>query len=161
MRTDNRQCALLQIGEQSLGFASSIRISPNPGSSKLGVFNDSLDPSPCDLFIPKSSLKISCNFGRLTDEKAKELAMQDTRHCGSDLHGVKPACPKPEHKSDHYELVPDGPKFGIALRGEIKVHGLDSQKARNLLSILNSVIEVEKDGEEKNYAGDCSGECSA
>jgi len=115
---------------------------------------DSLNSLVCGLF-KSSPKKVGCNFGRLTDGNEKGFAMQDTGkmvcpictkellqptflcfHCGSDLHGMKPARRNP--KASPYEIVPDGSKFGITLRGEIKIHGLELKNAQSLISILNS-----------------------
>ena len=45
--------------------------------------------------------------------------------CGKDLQ-------------DAYLVVPDGVRYGIALGGEIKLHGLELKRAREIASILNS-----------------------
>ena len=39
-----------------------------------------------------------------------------------------------------HKIVPDGFKFGIAVEGEIKIHGLDLKKAQELAALLNSII---------------------
>jgi len=67
-------------------------------------------------------------------------------HCGKDLHGMKMASLKTQHKMDCYEIVADGHRFGIAFRKEIKIHGLDIKRAESLLAILNSVGDVEETG---------------
>jgi|WetSurMetagenome_2_1015567.scaffolds.fasta_scaffold111779_3 hypothetical protein len=36
-----------------------------------------------------------------------------------------------------YEIVPDGEMFGIALRGEIKIHGIEMESAQSILTALN------------------------
>ncbi len=59
-------------------------------------------------------------------------------HCGSDLHGMKLARCNP--KAGPFGIVPDGFKFGITLRGEVKIHGLELKNAQSLVSILNSVL---------------------
>jgi hypothetical protein len=43
-----------------------------------------------------------------------------------------------------YQIVPDGQKYGIALAGAIKIHGLDFEKAQRLAAILNSVAGMEE-----------------
>jgi len=48
-------------------------------------------------------------------------------HCGRDLH------------LDLYVIVPDGLQFGIAIEGEIRMHGLDLKRAQYLVSLLNSI----------------------
>jgi hypothetical protein len=48
------------------------------------------------------------------------------KRCGQDLHSMKLAQPQAQPKSNLYEFVPDGQKFGIAIQGEIIVHGLNS-----------------------------------
>jgi predicted amidophosphoribosyltransferase len=57
------------------------------------------------------------------------------RHCGLDLHSSRLF--KDKTSADFYEVVPDGEKFGLALEGEIKVHGLDLQEAEITAKIFN------------------------
>jgi hypothetical protein len=45
--------------------------------------------------------------------------------CGKDL------------QADLYMIVPDGKVFGIALRGEVLIHGLALKMAQDIASILN------------------------
>ena len=45
--------------------------------------------------------------------------------CGNDL------------QADLYVIVPDGKLFGIALRGEVLIHGLALKMAQDIASILN------------------------
>ncbi len=47
--------------------------------------------------------------------------------CGRDL------------EADLYAVVPDGLTYGIALEGEIRIHGLQLRRAQEIASILNSV----------------------
>jgi len=42
-----------------------------------------------------------------------------------------------------YYVVPDGLDFGIAVAGEVKIHGLTLNKARRLVELLNSVGVVQ------------------
>ena len=51
-------------------------------------------------------------------------------HCGKDLD------------SDLYEIVLDGVKFGIALKGRIILQGMGFQEARETIKILNSVKQM-------------------
>jgi hypothetical protein len=48
-------------------------------------------------------------------------------HCGKDLQ-------------DSYYVTPDGLKFGIAIKGEIKIHGLSLQRAQELADLMNSIM---------------------
>lgn len=64
-------------------------------------------------------------------------------HCGKDMHGMKLV--RRKAKTSFY-IVPDGSKFGIAMSGDIKIHGLDRWKAESLLEILNSVSATEEIG---------------
>ena len=71
------------------------------------------------------------------------------KHCGQDLHSMRLARSKAQPKADLYEIVPDGEKFAITFRGEVKIRGLDLAdlaKAQNIVAILNSFIEDEKIG---------------
>ncbi len=47
-------------------------------------------------------------------------------------------------KDDPYEIAPDGGKFGISFRGEIKVHGLEFERAKEIVDILNGVDHESK-----------------
>ena len=54
-----------------------------------------------------------------------------------------------QSESDLYEIVSDGQKLEIVLRGEIVVPSLalaDLETAQNVVAILNSYIEGEKAG---------------
>ncbi len=53
-----------------------------------------------------------------------------------DLHG-KPVC--------RYEIVADGSRFGIAFKGEVKIHGMELSRAKTTVSILNEVQEMENE----------------
>jgi len=69
------------------------------------------------------------------------------KHCGQHLRSMRLSQAQP--KADLYEIIPDGEQFAIAIRGEIKVDGLDYPdlaKAQNVVAILNSFIEDEKPG---------------
>jgi len=66
-------------------------------------------------------------------------------HCGRDLQVMKVAHSQAQ-KNWIYQVVPDGLKFGIAVAGEIKIHGLELGKARDLNALLNSVTDIEKAG---------------
>jgi hypothetical protein len=46
--------------------------------------------------------------------------------CGNDL------------QADLYMIVPDGKLYGIALRGEVLIHGLALKMAQDVATILNS-----------------------
>jgi hypothetical protein len=66
--------------------------------------------------------------------------------CGERLFSLKLAHPRAESSEGAYRIVPDGGHFAIALGGNIKLHGLDLKKARELVSILNSVVDDQKIG---------------
>jgi hypothetical protein len=51
-------------------------------------------------------------------------------HCGGDLSMIRP-------EQNKYQLVRDGGKFGIALRGRIVLPGMDLKDAQGTLVILN------------------------
>lgn len=59
---------------------------------------------------------------------------------------MKVATPKAQARPVLYQIVPDGTKYGIALAGVIKIHGLDYEKALRLAAILNSVAGMEQAG---------------
>ena len=61
-------------------------------------------------------------------------------HCGRALHSLRLARSKTQSKTDVYEIVTDGLNFGIALRGEVKIHGLELEIAQKAVAILNSGI---------------------
>ena len=64
---------------------------------------------------------------------AREIRSDDTvcAHCGGGLDAVRP-------EQDKYQLVHDGHKFGIALRGRIVLPGMNLREAQTTLAILNS-----------------------
>ena len=53
------------------------------------------------------------------------------------LHGMR--INKPVHR---YEIVADGNRFGIAFRGEVKIHGMELNRAQRTVQILNAVEEM-------------------
>jgi hypothetical protein len=63
------------------------------------------------------------------------------RCCGEKLHSLKIAHPCAQSKERAYRIVPDGVSFAISLGDDIKLHGLDLEKAHELVSILNSIVE--------------------
>jgi hypothetical protein len=67
---------------------------------------------------------------------AKEINPNDAlcAHCGGDLSTVRPA-------QDRYQLVCDGQKFGIALRGRIVLRSMDLRDAQSTLAIFNGKPE--------------------
>ncbi len=72
-------------------------------------------------------------------------------HCKRYLDEEGLHCPKIpsiqiQNSATLYEIVPDGIRFGLAFRGEIKVHGLDLENARELASILNSIADLHETG---------------
>jgi hypothetical protein len=69
-------------------------------------------------------------------------------HCGHDLHSMRLARSQAQAKNDRYEIVPEGEKFAITFRGDIKVHGLDAadlEKAKAVLAILNGMLDDVKE----------------
>jgi len=68
------------------------------------------------------------------------------KYCGRDLHAMRIAHSKAKasSKGGGYEIVPDGFKFGIALRGTVILHGMEMEEAQNTAKILNTVLEAEK-----------------
>ncbi len=64
--------------------------------------------------------------------------------CGRDLPSNKPYPLEIPPKIEFYEIVPDGALFGIALRGEIKISGLEMESAQIVLAALNRGCELEK-----------------
>jgi hypothetical protein len=52
-------------------------------------------------------------------------------HCGGDLRSVRP-------EQSKYQLVRDGQKFGIALRGRIVLPDMNLKDAQSTLKIFNS-----------------------
>ena len=71
------------------------------------------------------------------------------KHCGKDLHPMRLARSQAQPKAGLSEIVPDGEQFAIAIRGEVKVNGLDLAdlaKAQSIVAILNSFIENEEVG---------------
>jgi hypothetical protein len=56
------------------------------------------------------------------------------------LRGMK--IPETAHR---YEVVADGSRFGIAFRGEVKIHGMELNRARATVLILNAVQEMEEE----------------
>ncbi len=71
------------------------------------------------------------------------------KHCGRDFHGIRVARSQSRRAGDYYEVIPDGDKFAISFKGDIKVHGLDPsqlERAKEIAAILNSFIENEKAG---------------
>jgi|GEM_PF-2291201 len=68
------------------------------------------------------------------------LASSCCIHCGRDLHQMMIArsTSRPAGPAMYY-VVPDGLDFGIAVAGEVKIHGLTLNKARRLVELLNSV----------------------
>ena len=63
---------------------------------------------------------------------AKEINPDATScaHCGGDLSTVRPA-------QDRYQLVHDGQKFAIALRGRVILPGMELKDAQSTLALLN------------------------
>ncbi len=59
---------------------------------------------------------------------AREIAISETTcyHCGAELH------------YHMYEIVPEGSRYAIAADGEIRIHRLKLQRAREIISALNS-----------------------
>ncbi len=82
----------------------------------------------------------SCNREILTGSFA-------CQHCGQSLRSMRLAR---SQSGNRYEIIPEGEKFAISFRGEVKVHGLDAEdlaQARGIVAILNSVIDdVEQAG---------------
>ena len=66
-------------------------------------------------------------------------------HCGRDLHSMTVADSQAPGE-EPYQVVPDGFHFGIAFEGEIRIHGLDLKKARDLAALLNSATAAPKAG---------------
>ena len=64
--------------------------------------------------------------------------------CGRDLPSSKQYSFEIPPKREFYEIVPDGEVFGIALRGQIKIHGLEIESAQSILAALNRRYESEK-----------------
>ncbi len=67
-------------------------------------------------------------------------------HCGRELHSLRLARSKAQPKVELYEIVADGQEFGIALHGKIRLHGLELEKARQIVAILNSGIGLKQAG---------------
>jgi hypothetical protein len=74
------------------------------------------------------------------------LAVSFCLHCGRDLQVMQLAHSQVQAKVALYQVVPDGLQFGIAIAGEVKIHGLDLRKAQDLAVLLNSVTEFPKAG---------------
>ena len=76
---------------------------------------------------------------------AREIPFEATLcgHCGKSLQAMRLA---DSRKAETYKIVSDGLKFGIAVGGDIKIHGLEWEKAQKLVEILNSVTKIEDAG---------------
>jgi hypothetical protein len=75
-----------------------------------------------------------------TPSKLRLCAGKNRRY-GSDSMNLARSQAQPQY--DLYKIVPDGYKFGIAMGGEIVVHGLelaDLERVDRVVSILNSFI---------------------
>jgi hypothetical protein len=69
------------------------------------------------------------------------------KHCGQYLRSMRLSQAQPNN--DLYKIIPDGEHFAIAIRGQVKVNGLDLAdlaKAQSIVAILNSFIQDEKAG---------------
>lgn len=64
--------------------------------------------------------------------------------CGLDLPSNKQYPYEIAPKTELYEIVPEGVMFGIALRGEVKIHDLEMEIAQSILTALNRGCEFEK-----------------
>jgi hypothetical protein len=64
-------------------------------------------------------------------------------YCGLDMRSSRLFNARP--KADLYVVVPDGEKYGLALEGEIKVHGLELNEAEITAKIFN-MMELELAG---------------
>ncbi len=51
---------------------------------------------------------------------------------------------RPASEKNKYEIVSDGSKFGVAFKGEIKIHGLEYARAQYLAEILNGIDELDR-----------------
>jgi hypothetical protein len=60
-------------------------------------------------------------------------------NCGRDLPTHHPEI---LFQNDSYEIVPEGEMFGIALRGKIKMSGLELESAQCILVALNKKTRV-------------------
>lgn len=70
------------------------------------------------------------------------------KHCGRDLHAMRIAYHKGKSvQGGPYEVVPDGVKYGIALRSEVVLHGMERDEAQSTARILNSVMDADGAGE--------------
>jgi hypothetical protein len=85
---------------------------------------------------------------RLCPFCAGEIALDASvcEHCGKNLKRMMAAHSQPQPKPSLYHIVPDGTKYGIALAGSVKIHGLELEKAERLAAILNSVADIEEAG---------------
>jgi hypothetical protein len=61
--------------------------------------------------------------------------------CGRDMTFDNQRIYDSSPQSELYEIVPDGETFGIALRGKIKIHGLELENAQTILEALNRSCE--------------------
>jgi hypothetical protein len=61
-------------------------------------------------------------------------------HCGRNLQEMKIAHPQSQPDNQLYHVVHDGISYGVAIAGDIKIHGLDFKKAHELASLLNNAI---------------------
>jgi hypothetical protein len=64
--------------------------------------------------------------------------------CGRDLQGKRENPYEIPPKIELYKIIPDGELFGIALRGEIKIHGVEREVAESILVALNRSCELER-----------------
>jgi hypothetical protein len=67
-------------------------------------------------------------------------------HCERDLNAMKLAHARTQNESALYRVVPNGIKYGIAIAGEVKLHGMDLKEAQDLAALLNSVFDIPKTG---------------
>ena len=56
-------------------------------------------------------------------------------NCGRELPSEDPL--EMPSQTVLYEIVPDGSMFGIALRGKIKIRGLEMESAQSIVKALN------------------------
>jgi hypothetical protein len=90
----------------------------------------------------QNAAKRYCPFcrGELSPEVSKCL------HCGRDLHAMKLAQSQVKTKTALYKVVPNGINFGIAVEGEVKIHGMDLKEAQALADLLNGIADIPKTG---------------
>ena len=67
-------------------------------------------------------------------------------HRRQNLYSFRLASSGAQSEADFYEIVPDGVNFGIALRGEVKIRGMELEEAQNTVAILNRVRAMEING---------------